>query len=412
MACRLHVRPGPRMSQNARVDLRHRPVREAAPCEAAGPIRCATRWDAADEPIRPRPAPASVAPVMGVLDAIADPILLLHADGTLAGGNRAAWSRLPSAVPGRSLLPPGSNEASRLVAYLSVCAASARPRPGIVHLRDGAKGLHVRCRGAWVADLQGGCVLLHLLEDGPRTDDVRADEGGAGGDAGRGKARGLPDRTPAGLDRTGHAERLRLARDLHDQSGHGIAALGLGIAALERHVVSPAGHDEIRRLRGQLDTVAKDLHRIAFELRPAALDDFGLSAALRRLLADWGATRGVTTDFGCSGHEPDLSSDVEIALFRLCQEALTNIAKHAGRVSIVSVALQYAEGAISLIVEDDGDGCPEGELATARLVAKEKFGIVGMRERIGLVGGTLEFESAPGAGTTLVARISCPGRRT
>ena len=191
-----------------------------------------------------------------------------------------------------------------------------------------------------------------------------------------------------------------------------IAALAMGIGALEKHVTSAAGREQIQRLRAQLDEVSKELHRIAVELRPTALDDFGLGVALRRLVTDWGASRGVATDFGLTGREPDLASDVEITLYRLCQEALTNIAKHAAGVTTVSVALQYEGEAVSLIVEDDGIGCREGGLSTSRLVADGKFGIVGMRERVGLVGGSFEIESSPESGTTLVARIGTPERRT
>lgn len=342
---------------------------------------------------------------MPVLDAIADPVLLLRTDGTLVRRNRAARAQLPAILPGRTLAPPGSQEARRLAAYLSLCARSAQPLSGVLDLHDGSRRRRFRCRAAWVEDVEGGCVLVHLLG----ADSLP--EGAA--DAARGERTGPErDQILTRLYRIGHEERLRLARDLHDQSGQSIAALAMGIGALEKHVTSAAGREQIQRLRAQLDEVSKELHRIAVELRPTVLDDFGLGVALRRLVTDWGASRGVATDFGLTGREPDLASDVEITLYRLCQEALTNIAKHAAGVTTVSVALQYEGEAVSLIVEDDGIGCREGGLSTSRLVADGKFGIVGMRERVGLVGGSFEIESSPESGTTLVARIGTPERRT
>ena len=389
-------------------DGRRMPVGASRPGEDKGRIPCKTARHDTGNPSRdrlvPRPAFDPSAQPIRILEAIADPILLLSTDGTLLRRNRAAAARLPAALPGRTLVPPGSDEARRLAAYLSLCARSAHPLSGVLDLRDGSRRLRFRCRAAWVEEMQGGCILMHLPGSGlvPEEDAREA-------------ARAVPeadrDRILTRLYRIGHEERLRLARDLHDQSGQSIAALAMGIGALEKHVTSAAGREQIQRLRAQLDEVSKELHRIAVELRPTVLDDFGLSVALRRLVADWGARRGVAADFGCTGREPDLASDVEITLYRLCQEALTNIAKHAAGVTTVSVALQYEGEAVSLIVEDDGVGCREGDLSTARLVADGKFGIVGMRERVGLVGGRFEIESSPESGTTLVARIGTPGRR-
>ena len=372
-------------------------------------IPCETgRYETSDflsDRCAPRPALHPVARPMPVLDAIADPVLLLRTDGTLVQRNRAARAQLPAILPGRTLVPPGSQEARRLASYLSLCARSAQPLSGVLDLHDGLRRRRFRCRAAWVEDVEGGCVLVHLLGAGSLPEEAS--------DPARGERAGPErDQILTRLYRIGHEERLRLARDLHDQSGQSIAALAMGIGALEKHVTSAAGREQIQRLRAQLDEVSKELHRIAVELRPTVLDDFGLGVALRRLVTDWGASRGVATDFGLTGREPDLASDVEITLYRLCQEALTNIAKHAAGVTTVSVALQYEGEAVSLIVEDDGIGCREGGLSTSRLVADGKFGIVGMRERVGLVGGSFEIESSPESGTTLVARIGTPERRT
>ena len=359
-------------------------------------------------------------PSMQVLDAIDEPILMIGSDGTIAHRNRAARARLPSAVPGEALPSSGPEEAKRVAAYLSLCAMSATPLPGTVDLLEGAQRRRFRCRGARVdaGAPEAPRVLLRLLPDSDRR------SGAPGQDRGE-RLQGLVeelrevacrreqvererDQVLIRLYRANHEERLRLARDLHDQTGQHIVGLALGIRALEKHVTTAVGRAEIQRLRQRLDDVSQELHRIAFELRPTALDDFGLGVAVRRLLAEWGTSHGVATDFQASGVEFALASEVEITLFRMCQEALTNISKHAAGVTNVSVTIQYGTDAVSLIVEDDGAGCAEEDLATTRLIAREKFGIVGMRERLGLVAGAFEIESSPGNGTTLVARIGHP----
>lgn len=363
-------------------------------------------------------------PSMQVLDAIDEPILLIGSDGTILHRNRAARTRLPSAVPGEALPSSCPEEAKRFAAYLSLCETSASPLPGAVELREGAGRRRVRCRGALVDSGQPEAprVLLRLLSEPDRRTGMAGEDSG---DRLQGLADELlevacrreqvereRDQVLIRLYRANHEERLRLARDLHDQTGQHIVGLALGIRALEKHVTTPVGLAEIQRLRQRLDDVSQELHRIAFELRPTALDDFGLSVAVRRLLSDWGMSHGIATDFQASGVEFDLASEVEITLFRMCQEALTNISKHAAGVTTVSVTIQYGTDSVSLIVEDDGAGCAEEDLATTRLIAREKFGIVGMRERLGLVAGAFEIESSPGNGTTLVARIGHPEKRT
>lgn len=391
---------------------------------------------AADMPAMPDPnsfqAGGSVPPRAGygsgrsmqVLDAIDDPILLMCSDGTIAYRNRAARARLPSALPGETFPSSSPEEAERFAAYLSLCTTSTIPIPGAVEIREGRERLRFRCRGALVdpGRPDAARVLLRLLPDADRR------WGSVEGESG-GRLNGLAeellevasrreqvererDQVLIRLYRANHEERLRLARDLHDQTGQHIVGLALGIRALEKHVTTPVGLAEIQRLRQRLDDVSQELHRIAFELRPTALDDFGLGVAVRRLLSDWGMSNGIATDFQASGIEFNLASEVEITLFRMCQEALTNISKHAAGVTNVSVAIQYGDDAVSLIVEDDGAGCAEEDLATTRLIAREKFGIVGMRERVSLIGGAFEIESSPGNGTTLVARIGHPEKRT
>jgi signal transduction histidine kinase len=134
-------------------------------------------------------------------------------------------------------------------------------------------------------------------------------------------------------------------------------------------------------------------------LRPTALDDIGLHAALGQLVGEWSARTNVHVDLQISDLDNErLPPDVETALFRIVQEALTNVARHA-RAQHVSVVVQRHEGNAIAVVEDDGVGWNPDRGANGRL------GLVGMRERVTLAGGRLDIESAPGEGTTVIARV-------
>jgi signal transduction histidine kinase len=369
---------------------------------------------------------------LAAIDAIDVPIFLLRSDGTVDHRNRAAAIRLPQAIPGASLMPCEDDNARQFAAYLDRCMASNRAIPGALDVADSLGDtlghdrplVRFRCHGAVLRDESQGAaqrVLLRLSEGDDRRfralndilGELRSElrrskrfyDGLCAHAAARDQAEQERDVVLMRLYRANHDERLRLARDLHDNTGQHIAGLGLGLRQLERHVSTADGHAQIDRLRGQLDHVSQELRRIAFALRPAALDDFGLTIAVRTLVEEWAETCGILTDFQSAGREPPLASEVEITLFRVCQEALTNIVKHAPDATRVSVTVQYRETAISLTIEDNGSGCSEDTMTTARLLALKKFGIVGMRERIAMIGGTFEVETSEGGGTTLYARI-------
>lgn len=151
------------------------------------------------------------------------------------------------------------------------------------------------------------------------------------------------------------------------------------------------------------DMIGKEIHHLALELRPTALDDLGLQVALVHYAERWSERSGVEVDFHVSGLDEDrLPPPVETALYRVIQEALTNVHKHAVA-RHVSVVLQRLPGHVSAVVEDDGKGFEHES------IDKNRLGILGMRERIALVGGTLVVESADGDGTTVIARIPLPG---
>jgi signal transduction histidine kinase len=146
------------------------------------------------------------------------------------------------------------------------------------------------------------------------------------------------------------------------------------------------------------------VHHLARELRPAALDDLGLHTALLNYVEQWAERTGVLIDFHSSGLERQrISPQIETTIYRIAQEALTNVLKHA-EATRVSVLLEYRNNQIRTIVEDDGKGfdtdySPNGTPMSGRL------GLIGMQERVALVGGTFDVESRPGSGTTLVVRI-------
>ncbi|MGE3179791.1 MAG: sensor histidine kinase, partial [Vicinamibacterales bacterium] len=143
--------------------------------------------------------------------------------------------------------------------------------------------------------------------------------------------------------------------------------------------------------------------QLVWELRPTALDDLGLRAALANYVKDWSARVGIPAEIHSTGLlDARLPSEVETTLYRIAQEALTNVAKHA-RATRVDVLLERRPDAVLLVVEDDGVGFAAGEGAPA---APGGFGLLGMQERASLVGAVLEVESTPGQGTTVLVRLS------
>jgi PAS domain S-box-containing protein len=197
-------------------------------------------------------------------------------------------------------------------------------------------------------------------------------------------------------------ERLRLAQELHDQTGQSLTAVMLELKAIENQV-DERGRDRLRLLRRQLEQMGKTLHQVAWELRPTAMDEVGLAVALAERLAEWSAQTGIETDFHCADHAlDDLTSTARTTIYRVVQEALTNAAKHAGA-RAVSLVIDEVEGMLRIIIEDDG--CGFDPACLQRPTKQGGLGIVGMRERLSVVGGRLEVESSAGRGTSIFATI-------
>jgi signal transduction histidine kinase len=196
-------------------------------------------------------------------------------------------------------------------------------------------------------------------------------------------------------------ERQRIARELHDETGQALTALGLGLEAALGELRSGEQQSLAGRLQS-LGHVASDaieeLNRLVLDLRPAQLDHLGLVATLR-----WYATRvhpEVETQLTVKGKPGRLQPEVETALFRIAQEALTNVARHA-KASAVDVVLTFGPELVSLEVKDDGVGFD----ASASRAAPTSVGLIGMRERAQLVGGVIAVHSQPGEGTQISVTV-------
>jgi signal transduction histidine kinase len=191
-------------------------------------------------------------------------------------------------------------------------------------------------------------------------------------------------------------ERRRLARELHDQTGQELTSVLLGLKAAEEANTDEERGAALAAVREQVVETLHAVRRLAVELRPKALDDFGLVAALERLRETFAEQTGMRVDLEAQFGER-LPSDVETALYRIVQEALTNVVKHA-EAGAVSIVIARRGSGVTAVIEDDGRGfTPDG--------TSEGLGLVGMGERLALLGGKLKIESRPGAGATIVAEV-------
>jgi signal transduction histidine kinase len=193
-------------------------------------------------------------------------------------------------------------------------------------------------------------------------------------------------------------ERRRLARELHDETGQALTSILLGLRSLEEFVDGDDERAAVADLRRLAVDTLQDVRRLAVELRPKVLDDFGLEAALERLTRTFGEQTGLSVHFVGGLDEEQLPPELATAFYRIVQEALTNVAKHA-QARMVSILLTRKNRRVMLVIEDDGRG-----FDPARPV--DGFGIQGMRERVDLLGGTLKVESGAGAGTTLAVEVA------
>jgi two-component system, chemotaxis family, CheB/CheR fusion protein len=199
-------------------------------------------------------------------------------------------------------------------------------------------------------------------------------------------------------------ERKRISRELHDRMGQHLTGLLLGLRSAQGESASPRLTERLQELERLAGETAGDVQSMAVELRPPALDALGLVAALENHLAEWSDRHGIDHDLHARGlGGVRLSREVEITLYRVVQEGLTNVLKHASATR-VDLILELREGVVRLVLEDNGAGFDVEQVLTSAEKAR-RLGVRGMQERVALLGGELQIESSPGHGTTLYVRL-------
>jgi two-component system sensor histidine kinase NreB len=203
--------------------------------------------------------------------------------------------------------------------------------------------------------------------------------------------------------RAAERERQRLSRELHDDVGHALTTAILGIdMQWQRLPNSDGSRDALIAAREALTQCADHLHEFAFHLRPVVLQDLGLTPALRSLARRVSETGAVDAQVVVYGQERRVTDDVELAAFRIVQEALTNALKHA-QASRITSKVTFTEESLELVISDDGVGFPS--MATEIYWGRNGQGIAGMRERAELVGGYLDVVSQKESGTEIWALL-------
>jgi len=196
-------------------------------------------------------------------------------------------------------------------------------------------------------------------------------------------------------------ERSRLAREIHDELGQDLTGLKMDLAWLQKHT-GPKQTDLLQKFKAMsdlVDTTIQSVRRIATELRPGILDDLGLLAAMEWQLQEFEKRTGIRCRFTSSLEQVALDADGTTVLFRILQETLTNVARHACATQ-VEVSLDQDQDTVSLRVQDNGRG-----IAKSEVDGSKSYGLLGMRERVRLRSGDFTIQGTPGQGTTVVIRL-------
>ncbi len=370
------------------------------------------------------------AEALRTLEAISDPVLVVARSGSVAYANNPARLLLAREDPDRIHL---TGKAS--TAFLARAQTTRRPLPGVIAVKRRAGVHRYRCQGCRLnRESIDPLVLLRILPVRDARFNLLASEAVMlrrelaeheryqrrlqallrerdllladlrSTAQARTRAERDRDAVLAQLYRAHQAERERLARELHDEAGQQLAWLKLRLDRLRRE----PSLEEIGAMLKQVDAISASLRQVVRELRPVALTELGLILALSGLVREWSDRCGIPIEFQLSGSTVTLTPEIEVTIFRLVQEALTNVVKHAPGVRHVSVTLQYARADVTLAIEDDGPGLGSEPAPEARR-AGSGFGLAGMRERLMLLGGKLMIESPPGGGTTILARLPMTG---
>ena len=210
----------------------------------------------------------------------------------------------------------------------------------------------------------------------------------------------------ASLSSAREEEGVRIAREIHDELGSALTSLRWDLEEMDKTLAEGVGPARLAGLRAKIgamtkliDTTVNSVRRISSELRPSVLDDLGLAAAIEWQAEQFQARTGIVCRCDCPHEEVELTRGQSTAIFRIFQEALTNVLRHA-RATRVHITLERDEGDIVLSVRDDGRGITEGEKQ-----GRQTLGLLGMRERAHLVGGEVSVAGVEGEGTTVVVRV-------
>ena len=196
-------------------------------------------------------------------------------------------------------------------------------------------------------------------------------------------------------------ERYRLARELHDEAAQSLTSLLVRLRLLERAHNPADAQQRVQELRELTARALEDVRRVALDLRPTILDDLGLGPALEWRVDEFNKGDGVHATIQVSGMDRRLPRETELALYRVGQEALSNVSRHA-QASHVEINLQQSDGVVALEIRDDGVGFDPDHVHPA---TGHGLGLVGIRERVATIGGTFAVNSRPGSGTAIVARV-------
>jgi signal transduction histidine kinase len=213
------------------------------------------------------------------------------------------------------------------------------------------------------------------------------------------------------LLRSREEERSRLARDLHDSPIQSLIGLNIQLGLLlNSKDLNPSLTESLKEMRSEVRRLSSELRQVCAELRPPMLDTLGLGAALRTLVTEWSDQNQaeVQLDLSPDAALRSLPDEVAVNFYRVAQEALVNIGKHA-RAKHVNVSLLWEESRLTMTIQDDGHGF-DAPVTLHGLTAHSHFGLAGMRERIGLIGGTWSLKSAPGGGTTICVSWRAEGK--
>jgi signal transduction histidine kinase len=201
-------------------------------------------------------------------------------------------------------------------------------------------------------------------------------------------------------------ERRRIARELHDETCQTVTALAVGLDTVRRAGSPQEASAKLEDARALASRTLDGLHRVIFDLRPSVLDDLGLASAVRWWVDRHLAPLGITARLEIENLEDRLPPTVEIPVFRAVQEALTNVARHSGAKTVL-VQMSREGGTLTVDVEDDGHGFTPADVATPSETG-QGLGLLGMRERIEILGGTLTLDSSPGEGTHVSFTVPVP----